>query len=59
MKALETNACKYNTLLCSFPITFENVKISLAYELSHALSGENMIHEFCLFVGLYISILTP
>lgn len=52
MKALETNACKCNTLLCSIPITFENVKISLACELSRALSGENMIHEFWLFVGL-------
>lgn len=40
MKALEKYACKYGTLLCSIPITFENVKISLAYELSHVLSVE-------------------
>lgn len=52
MEALETHACKYNTLLCSVPIILENIKISLAYELSHALSVANMIHEFWLFAGL-------
>lgn len=57
MKALETYACKYNTLFYSIPITFENVEISLAYELSAALSGKYMVHEFRLFVGFFFSIL--
>lgn len=47
MKALETYTCICNTLLYLIPITFENVEISPAYDLSNALSVKYMVHAFC------------